>query len=62
MNIAMDFTEGLPKVGGMCIVLTIIDQFSKYAHFIPLVQPYTAESVAKSFLSNIVRLHGFQLP
>lgn len=40
------------------MVLTIIDRFSKYAHFIPLGHPYTASSVAKAFFDNIVRLHG----
>jgi hypothetical protein len=55
----MDFIEVLPKVGGKSVILTVVDRFSKYAHFIPLAHPYTAESVAKAFFSNIVRLHGF---
>ena len=58
-DISMDFTEALPKVGGKSVILTVVDRFSKYAHFIPLAHPYTAESVAKAFFSNIVRLHGF---
>jgi hypothetical protein len=33
-DIAIDFIEGLPKVGGKCVILTIVDRFSKYAHFI----------------------------
>jgi hypothetical protein len=55
----MDFIEALPKVGGKSVILTVVDRFSKYAHFIPLAHPYTGESVAKAFFSNIVRLHGF---
>ena len=58
-DISMDFIEALPKVGGKSVILTVVDRFSKYAHFIPLAHPYTAESVAKAFFSNIVRLHGF---
>jgi hypothetical protein len=54
----MDFIEGLPKVGGKCVILTFVDRFSKYAHFIPLAHPYTAETVAKVFFADIVRLHG----
>jgi hypothetical protein len=57
-DIAMNFVEGLPKVGGKSVILTGVDRFSKYAHFIPLAHPYTAESVAQVFFSEIVRLHG----
>jgi transposase InsO family protein len=58
-DIAMDFVEGFPKVGGKSIILTVVDCFSKYAHFIPLSHPYSASSVAKAFFDEIVRLHGF---
>jgi hypothetical protein len=58
-DIAMDFIEGLPKVGGKSIILTVVDRFSKYAHFIALGHPYTAASVARAFFDSIVRLHGF---
>jgi len=55
----MDFVEGFPKIGGKSVVLTVIDRFSKMAHFVPLGHPYTALSVAQAFFDNIVRLHGF---
>jgi hypothetical protein len=55
----MDFIEGLPKVGGKSVILTVVDRFSKYAHFIALGHPYTAASVACVFFDDIVRLHGF---
>jgi hypothetical protein len=58
-NIAMDFIEGLPKVGGKSVILTVVDRFSKFAHFIPLGHPYAAASVGKAFFDNIVCLHGF---
>jgi hypothetical protein len=58
-DIAMDFIEGFPKVGGKSVVLTVVDRFSKYAHFIPLGHPYSANSVARAFFDEIVRLHGF---
>jgi hypothetical protein len=58
-DISMDFIEGLPKVGGKSIILTVVDRFSKYAHFIALGHPYTTASVARAFFDGIVRLHGF---
>lgn len=45
-DIAMDFIEGLPKVGGKSVIRTVVDRFSKYVHFIPLAHPYTASSMA----------------
>jgi len=58
-DISLDFIEGLPKVGGKSVILTVVDRFSKYAHFIALGHPYTAASVARAFFDGIVRLHGF---
>jgi hypothetical protein len=40
------------------VILVVIDRFSKYAHFFPLKHPYSASSVATTFLNNIVKLHG----
>jgi len=57
-DVAMDFIEALPRVNGKTVILTVVDRFSKYAHFIPLSHPYTAASVAKAFFQDIGRLHG----
>jgi hypothetical protein len=54
----MDFVEGFPKVGSKSMVLTMVDRFSKFAHFIPLSHPYSVSTVAMAFFDNIVRLHG----
>jgi hypothetical protein len=54
----MDFIEALPKVHGKNVILTVVNRFSKFAHFIPLSHPYTASSVARTFFTEVVRLHG----
>lgn len=55
----MDFVEGLPKVNGKSVILTMVDRFSKYAHFIALSHPYTATSITRAFFNDIVKLHSF---
>ena len=50
--------EALPRVNGKSVILSVVDHFSKYCHFIPMAHPYTAESVAQLFFTDIVRLHG----
>jgi transposase InsO family protein len=57
-DISMDIIEGLPKVGGKSVILLVVDRFSKYVHFIALRHPYSAETVASVFFSEVVRLHG----
>jgi hypothetical protein len=57
-DIGLDFIEALSHVKGKSIILTVVDHFSKYCHFIPLAHPYSAESVAQAFFTDIVRLHG----
>jgi hypothetical protein len=58
VDVAMDFVEALSKVNDKTVILTVVDQFSKATHFIPLSHPYTTTSVARVFFSEIVRLHG----
>jgi hypothetical protein len=36
------------------VVLTVVNRFSKYAHFIALGHPYTVTLVAQAFFDNSV--------
>ena len=56
---SMDFVEGLPVVEGYSAILVVVDRLTKYAHFLPLKHPYTAQSVDKLLLDQVIRLHGF---
>ncbi|KAL4567338.1 hypothetical protein LXL04_022921 [Taraxacum kok-saghyz] len=57
--LTMDFIEALPKSNGVDTILVVVDRLSKFAHFICLKHPFTAESVARVFTREVVRLHGF---
>jgi hypothetical protein len=51
-DISMDYIEGLRKVRGKSVILTVVNRFSKYAHFIALSHPYTASSIARTFFDG----------
>jgi hypothetical protein len=57
-DIAMDCIEARPMVSGKSVILTVVDRFSKYVHFIPLDHPYTSTVVVRVFFADIIRLHG----
>lgn len=54
----MDFIKSLPFLKGYSVILVVIDHLTKYAHFIHLSHPYIVATVAKSFISQGLKLHG----
>jgi hypothetical protein len=58
LSISMDFIEGLPLSHGYSVIWVIVDRLTKYAHFIPLKHPYTAENLAQVFMTQLFKLHG----
>lgn len=57
-TVSMDFIEGLPRSCNADCILVVVDKLSKYAHFIPMVHPFSALKVANLFLDHVYRLHG----
>jgi transposase InsO family protein len=56
--ISMDFVEGLPKAQGKNVILVVVDRFTKYANFIAISHPYTAQDVVDAYIINVSKLHG----
>ncbi|MCO5551161.1 hypothetical protein L7F22_004658 [Adiantum nelumboides] len=58
-SISMDFIFGLPKTSsGNEGIWTIVDRFSKQAHFILVRKQITTEQMAKIFLVTVFKYHG----
>ena len=58
----MDFITDLPvNDQGGTTILVVVDRFSKMSHLIPLSSDTSAPAVAKSYLNNVVKLHGIPL-
>ena len=49
---------GLPKAEGYSSLLVVVNRLSRYAHFLCLRHPYSAQTMAALFIKEIVRLHG----
>ena len=52
------FIEGLPKAGGMNVIMVIVDRLSKYSYFITMRHPFNARQVAEVFIDRVVSRHG----
>jgi hypothetical protein len=60
-TISLDFIEALPRSGSANCILVLVDKFSKYSNFLPLLHPFTAATVAQIFLNQVYKLHGMTL-
>ncbi|KAA3481309.1 protease [Gossypium australe] len=56
--IIMDSIEELPKSKGKFVILVVVDQLTKFAHFLPFSHPYTLVTVEQKILNHVLKLHG----
>lgn len=57
-EIAMDFIVELPESRGNTVIWTMIDLFSKPAHFTACSGLPSARKLAKMFIKQVYQLHG----
>ncbi|KAF0899228.1 hypothetical protein E2562_015574 [Oryza meyeriana var. granulata] len=59
LGLAGYYRKFVHDYGSIAALLTaLLNKEGKYCHFIPLAHPYSEESVAQAFFTDIVRLHG----
>lgn len=46
-------------MNGKMVIMVVVNHLSKFNHLITLSTDYSAHKVAKAFIDNIVKLHGF---
>ena len=60
IHVNMDFITGFKRSPtGNDAVLTVVDRGSKMVHLVPVKKTFTAADTGKTYLKEIVRLHGF---
>lgn len=52
-SVNLNFIERLPKPMGKDTILVVVDLLTKYAHFMALSHPFTAEKVAKYSVTHL---------
>jgi hypothetical protein len=57
-EVSMDFIIGLPKSEGNNVIMVVVDQLTKYAHFFSLSHPFKASTIATTFMEIVQKLHG----
>lgn len=58
-TVSLDFIVELqPTTKGFATILTVVDHFTRMAHFIPLKKLPSAIEMAHIFFKEIIRLHG----
>nr|GEW11567.1 hypothetical protein [Tanacetum cinerariifolium] len=57
-DVSMYFIKALQVSQGRTMIMVVMDRLSKYAHFIPLSNPFTTAQLAQAFLDNIYKLHS----
>ena len=56
----MDFTTGFPMTWRQHdSIMVVVDKLRKAAHFIPVKSMHKTDDIAKIFMKDIFKLHGF---
>jgi putative transposase len=54
----MDFMVSLPPSKGFDVIMVVVDQFSKMAHFILTKESATGQEIRRLFFIHVFKHHG----
>jgi hypothetical protein len=54
----MDFMVNLPPSRGFDVIMVVVDQFNKMAHFIPTKESVNAQETRRLFSTHMFKHHG----
>ncbi len=57
-SVLMDFMVSLPPSRGFDVIMVVVDQFSKMAHFIPTKDSAMAQETGRLFFTHVFKHHG----
>ena len=57
-SISLDFITDLPLSKGYDAILTVVDRFTKMAHFLPCVKTCTSKDTANLVMREVFKHHG----
>ena len=58
-SISLDFITDLPLSKGYDVILTVVDRFTKMAHFLPCVKTFTSKDTKNLVMEEVFKHHGF---
>jgi hypothetical protein len=57
-NISMDFITSLPQFERNIVIMVVVDQLKKYAHFFSRSHPFKESTLSIAFIETVQNLHG----
>lgn len=54
----MDFIIRLPKENNKFVIMVVVNNLSKYAHFSALQHPFKLSTIGQVFMDHIFKLYG----
>ncbi len=57
-SVSMDFMVSLPPSRGFNVIMVVVDQLNKMAHFIPTKESATTQKTGRLFFMHVFKHHG----